>query len=601
MKYQLIKTMNPNYNAVEQILTNRGIKFEDIKHYLNTTDKDINDAEMLGTERLKAAASALIKTIYADDPALIVVDCDCDGFTSSAILINYLYELFPAWVENKLHYFLHEDKTHGLSDTMEYIGNRYFPLIIVPDAGSNDYRYHETLRKQGSTIIILDHHEADFISEDAITINNQLSDYPNKHFSGAGVTWQFCRYLDKLLEKDNSNNYLDLVALGNMADMMSMQSFETKHLINKGFEHENIKNPFIYGMAQKNAYSLGNKITPMGAAFYIAPFVNAMVRSGTLEEKELLFNSMLKYKAFENLPSTKRGHKPGETEKLVDQALRVATNVKNRQTRAQDAAMELIEKRIEEDNMMEHKVLLFLVEPGVIDKNIAGLCANKIMAKYQRPVCILTKVEEVDPTIILTSLPPQEYKVTYYRGSARGCDKTGIINFKDICAATEVIEFAEGHQGAFGLGIAANNIEEFIQKTDELLKDTSEEPVYFVDYIYRGVDVSPENILDIAALDNLWGKDMDEAFIAIHDLKVSSDMLTLMSPDKKPTLKITLPNKVSLIKFGSSQEEYDSLVSEGYIALDIVGKCNANEWNNWVTAQVLIEDYDIIGQSKYNF
>lgn len=71
---------------------------------------------------------------------------------------------------------------------------------------------------------------------------------------------------------------------------------------------------------------------------------------------------------------------------------------------------------------------------------------------------------------------------------------------------------------------------------------------------------------------------MDEALIAIHDLKVTKEMLTLMSPDKKPTLKITLPNKVSLIKFGSSQEEFNSLYSEeGYIAIDIVGKCNANE------------------------
>lgn len=332
---------------------------------------------------------------------------------------------------------------------MDYIKERYFPLIIVPDAGSNDYSYHKELKSKGSTVIVLDHHEAEYISEDAIVINNQLSDYPNKFLSGAGVTWQFCRYLDKLLEKDIANNFLDLVALGDMADMMSMTSMETKHLINKGFKEENLKNPFIYYMADKNSYSLGNHITPMGAAFYIAPFVNAMVRSGTLEEKELLFNSMLQYKAFEVLPSTKRGHKQGDTEKLVEQAIRVSTNVKNRQTRAQDAAMSLIEDRIEQDNMMEHKVLLFLVEPGTIDKNIAGLCANKIMAKYQRPVCILTKVEEVDPTILLTSMPPKPYKVTYYRGSARGCDKTGIVNFKDICTETGVIEYAEGHQRSF--------------------------------------------------------------------------------------------------------------------------------------------------------
>lgn len=224
--------------------------------------------------------------------------------------------------------------------------------------------------------------------------------------------------------------------------MQSLQSIETKHLILKGFKEQNVKNPFIYGMSKKNAFSLGDRITPMGAAFYIAPFVNAMVRSGSLEEKELLFNSMLKHKAFQQIPSTKRGHKLGEMETIVDQALRVATNVKNRQTKAQDAAMELIEHRIEEKNMMEHKVLLFLMEPGQIDRNIAGLCANKIMAKYQRPCCILTRVEETDPELTFCN------KVSY-QGSARGCDKVGINNFKDICTETGCIMYAEGHSRSF--------------------------------------------------------------------------------------------------------------------------------------------------------
>ena len=70
---------------------------------------------------------------------------------------------------------------------------------------------------------------------------------------------------------------------------------------------------------------------------------------------------------------------------------------------------------------------------------------------------------------------------------------------------------------------------------------------------------------------------MDESFICIENLKVIKENLTLMSPDKKPTLKITLPNKVSLIKFGSSQEEYEKLLTDGYIELNIVGRCNANE------------------------
>lgn len=598
MKYKLIKEPDNSLSAIQQILYNRGISLNQIHHYLNTSDLDINSFDGLGIENLKNAAAALVSTIQNKKNMLIVVDSDCDGYTSSAILLNYLYDLFPSFIENNVKYYIHEGKEHGLLDVMNYINEHDFDLIILPDSSSNDYGYHKELYQNGKKIIILDHHEAEYISPYAIIINNQLSDYPNKDFSGAGITWQFCRFLDKLLGSNNSDNYIDLVALGNCGDMMSLKSIETKHIINKGFK--NIQNPFFYYMADKNSYSLGDKLTPMGVAFYIVPFINAMQRSGNLEEKELLFKSMLKYEAFKIIPSTKRGCK-GQTEKLVEQAVRTAINVKNRQTRAQDVGMELLENKIISDNLLEHKVLLFLLEPGEIDKNIAGLIANKMMAKYQRPCCILTKVEEIEESIILTSNPPQEYKYITYQGSARGCDKVGINNFKDICTETKCIMYAEGHQGAFGLGIEESQINSFIKETDRILKDMSDEPIYYVDYIYNGIDVSSQAILDIASLDDLWGKDMDEPMVAIHDLKINEKMITLMSPDKKPTLKIILPNKVSLIKFNSSQEEYENLCSEGYIAIDVVGRCNQNIWMNYVNAQILIDDYEIISKAKYYF
>ncbi len=583
MKYKLIKDIDPTLSPIQQVLSNRGIQLSEIHHYLNTTDSDISKPEEFGEIQMKNAAIALITTIKEDKDMLVLVDCDCDGYTAAAILINYLYDLFPSYVENHLKYYLHEDKTHGLSDCMDYIESHNFSLIVIPDAASNDYEYHKKLKEEGKNIVILDHHEAPYVSEWAITINNQLSNYPNKQLSGAGVVWQFCRYLDELLGKNNAEEYIDLAALGNCGDMMSLKSIETKHIITKGFRNENIKNPFIYGMAGKNAYSLGNKITPIGAAFYIVPFINSMVRSGTLEEKEILFKSMLKSEAFKEILSNKRGHKLGEMEKLVDQALRTATNVKSRQTRAQDAGMELVIHQIEENNMMEHKVLIFLLQPGQIDPNIAGLIANKIMAKYQRPVLMLT------------------HRDGMYQGSARGYSKSGVENFKDICQDTGLVEYAEGHQNAFGLGIKAENIDKFIELTDKALANMESEPLYYVDYIFKGVDVKPETILEIAGLEDLWGQDIDESLICVENLKVTKENLTLMSPDKKPTLKITLPNKLSFIKFGSSQEEYEKLLSEGYIEINLIGKCNANEWMGRVTPQILIEDYEIIGMSKYNF
>lgn len=135
MNFKLIKPVNQHYSATEQILTNRGIPFYDIHHWLNTTDADINDFNLLGAAALKRAAQALISTISEDRRALVIVDSDCDGFTSSALLINYLYDQFPAWAQNKLEWFIHSGKQHGLSDVdVDWAADNY-ALILCPDAG----------------------------------------------------------------------------------------------------------------------------------------------------------------------------------------------------------------------------------------------------------------------------------------------------------------------------------------------------------------------------------------------------------------------------------------------------------------------------------
>jgi hypothetical protein len=76
-----------------------------------------------------------------------------------------------------------------------------------------------------------------------------------------------------------------------------------------------------------------------------------------------------------------------------------------------------------------------------------------------------------------------------------------------------------------------------------------------------------------------------------------------MSPDKNPTLKITLPNGTSLIKFKSSQEEYEELRSEevGCTTINAVGKCERNLWNGIEKPQIILEDYEIVKKQKYYF
>lgn len=593
MKYQLINKPNKNFSAIQQILYNRGIAEDEILHYVNLSDQDINSPLSLGETNLKNGLMAIINTVKEDADVLVIVDCDCDGYTSAALLINYLYKLFPSWVINHLDWYMHDSKQHGLSDCIDFVLARNPMLVICPDSSSNDYSYHKILADKNIQVLVLDHHLADHISENAIIINNQLSDYPNKELSGVGVVWQFCRYVDTWLNVHYADDFIDLVALGNDGDMMSLKSLETRYLITKGFKKENIKNPFIDYMLDKNSFPLSKadyvssdssmSCTSIGAAFFIVPFVNAITRSGTLEEKHLLFNSMLNHKAFEEVLSNKRGHKLGEKEKLILQAIRTVTNVKNRQTRAEDAGLAMLEKMIETNHMLDHKILLFLLEPGQIDSEIRGLIANKFMAKYQRPCCLLTRTN-------------RNGKETY-EGSMRGYTKTGIDSFKEVLEQCPGITYVEGHDNAAGVGIEANHIKDFLYRIDQLLEDVSVEPIYRVDYDFKEIDNNNQRILEIAGMNDYWGQDIDRAYVNIN-FKVTDSNFKVM---KSNTLKFSLPNGLSIIKFNGTEEEITRFTTTGYLEVNAICKCNKNQWNGCVYPQLIMQDFEIVDSAKYYF
>ena len=579
MEYQLIAPRIPLdrvLTAVEQVLANRGIAPENVEHYLHTSDQDILNPALI--MNIDEGIRILIKHIAQGDKVLIQIDSDCDGYTSAAELINYLNRLFPGFVQSNIYYRIHTGKQHGI--ILDTIPDDV-KLVIAPDSSSNDYEVHQQLKERGIDVLVIDHHEADAISENACIINNQLCDYPTKSLSGVGMVYKFCSRIDELLNVDYADDYLDLVALGMVADMMDLRDFETRHLITRGLE--NIRNPYFKGMVDKQSYSLKDGISPIGVAFYIAPYVNATIRMGTQEEKLILFESMLDYRGYELIPSTKRGCK-GQQETRVEQACRNCTNIKNRQTKARDAALETIERIIEEKKLLDNKILAIKLDTFAADKNLTGLIANQLMAKYQRPVLLLNKTEDG------------------WEGSGRGYDKSKFDNLREFLKESELVMYAEGHANALGVGITDEDFSTFINYSNQALANFDFTPCYKVDFIFYGDDFRGADIVEIAELKSLWGQGVEEPLVAIEHINIHNGNVTLMSPDKSPTLKITLPNGTSLIKFKSSQEEYEKLHSEtGCITINVVGKCERNIWNGIVSPQIIIEDYEIVGEQKYYF
>ena len=583
MNYKLVEQkINPEekYSIVEKILINRGIAAGDVQHYLHTDRTDILPPQLL--MNMQEGARMLIRHVAANDDIFVQVDSDCDGITSAALLVNYLYTLFPAYTQNHVFYRLHTGKQHGLIPST--IGDN-IKLVIAPDSSSNDYDEHQELVKRGIDVLVLDHHEAEKISLDACVINNQLCDYPNKTLSGVGIVYKFCCYLDELLEQNQADQFLDLVAVGLTGDMMDLRNFETKELIKEGLNK--INNPLIAEIKSLQSYSINKHgyFDPFAVAFYIVPLLNAIFRSGTMEERLLTFEAMLHYKAYEQIPSTKRGHAFGQTETRVEQAARTCKNVKARQDRSNDAVLASIEEQIKDDFLLDHKILIVCLDGVIENRNLTGLIANQLANKYQRPTLVLNWTQ--DKT---------------WEGSGRNFSNSPIVSFKDIIHDSQLALYAEGHGNAFGVGFADNNLQKFIDYTDALFANVNLDPCYWVDEIYNSNSFNSNDVLKIAELKPIWGQNLAEPVIAIENLAVHKGNAMLRSPDKYPTLVIQLTNGVELIKFGIKPEEFEVFENaKGCIRLNVVGTCDRNIWGSTVTPQIMIKEYEVIGSEEYYF
>lgn len=589
MQYKYINEENLKYidSPVEYILNNRNIKSEDQYQWLNAGFESIEPWTKLNN--MEKAVDVLYKVMQNHEDILIIVDADADGFSSAAILMNYIFNVDVVYADHHVHYFMHKEKEHGLADYCEYLEKEEIKppaasnvtTIFCPDAATNDHDQMILLHDKYDikNIVILDHHEGQAAQLDyVITVNNQLSDdYWNKGLSGAGVTWQFCRCYDEKFKYNYANKFIDLAALGILSDVMPFNNVENKAIIDIGLK--NIQNPFFKGMAEKNSFSMEKKggCTFNGVAWYVTPFINACVRSGTLEERFLIFDAMLEINANELIASNKRGHK-GEQVPLWEEAVRVAANVKARQNKEQDLSMMFLEDSIKEDKLTDNNFILCLCAPGEISPAIAGLAATKIANEYQRPALVLTYDKETN----------------CYRGSGRNNSYSSINNLREIIEESNLVEFAQGHSSAFGCSIPVENVPDFIKYLNQKLEGVSHEPTYYVDYIWTMYDidnVAMLTILTIANMKQCWGQGVSEPYICIEDIDLSRCSVQLMGA-KKNTVKIVLPCGVEIIRFFTDEDFYNELIKPNKI-LTVIGTCSVNEWNGNCKPQILLEDYEL--------
>lgn len=508
-------------------------------------------------DHIEDAARRLLKALVHQEKVYVQVDSDCDGYTSAALLLNYMHDIAPFTIEHNWSYGLHKTKIHGID--LNNIDNS-ITLVIAPDSSSNEKEKHIDLTNKGIDVIVLDHHEADNVTDDpAIIVNNQLCKYENKFLSGVGIVYKVCQMIDTLRHTEGTVDfYLDLVALGLTGDMMDLRALETHYYITEGFTR--LENPFFIKLAQKNEFSMKGKFTPFTVAWYIVPYINAVTRVGSDIDKLLVFESLLNWKANVLIPSDKKGAGKNCEELRVDQAVRHAGNIKRHQDEEKKKLLEQMNDKILYDHLADEP-LLIIQNNGVEDddpiRGITGLVANSLMATYNKP------------TLILNEIIDSETGEKIWSGSGRGFNTGGINNWRDYINNTGLAIFAQGHGMAFGVAFTNENLEKFKQKIRTDFGTTKFEKTYEVDFIWTQSDNFDNSVSELGYYKDIWGQGVPEPLIALKHIKIQDPVqINLLS---KGTLRIDLkPHKTSLIKFNSTIEEYQDLIGK---TITIIGTC----------------------------
>lgn len=571
MKCKLInKSITNNY--LNELLKERGV--EDIESFLNPTEDMIQSPSCL--DNIKEGWTLLEKTLFDGKKILLVVDCDVDGLTSSAIIYQYLKTAYAKYYPD-ITYYMHEHKEHGLSDVINDrdVSNGEYGLIIVPDAGTNDFEFIEQLKTVGTSVLIIDHHlknEETLISDNCVLVNNQTSiSYKNKDLTGAGVVWQFVRWNDERMNRKVDYDYSDLAALGIISDMGSYLSLENRAIIEKGLK--NIQNYFFKCACDKQAYSMGNKINYTTVAFYVTPLLNSMIRVGSQPEKERMFLAFVD--GHKQVPCNKRGAK-GTFEEVAIESLRECTNTKARQDKITTAAVEQLGIKIFNNNLLDNKLLFVeLEDEDDFPQEVNGLVAMKLSAAYKRPT--------------LVGRRGADGKI---KGSIRGISNTPMGSMRDFLLGSLLFEYVSGHDQAAGHCIPAKKVDQLHEYANKALKDiVFSEDYYDVNFMrFAAEEDLSQLIREVGDVPEVWGQNNKEPLIYVQDINLTKSDIQIIG-SRKDTLKFEKFG-VSYIKF-FAKDMIEDLNRYDSIKLEIVGKPTVNEWMGRKTPQIMIENYEV--------
>ena len=566
-----------SFQFLADYLVSLGIKREDVASFLIAPrNTDLDDPWKL--DNMQQGITMLHDAIAAGEKIYLQPDCDVDGFTSAAIFYSFVKEISPNTI---IDYKLHSAKDHGIKPDAVPDDCQ---LVVIPDAGSMQLEEQKELLKRNKKILILDHHEVgeQLPQNDALCVINDQSSkkFTNKYLSGAGVVYMFVRaYVGVYCGGNHSidEKYMDLAALGIISDMMDTRTLGNHYIIFHGLS--NIHNKMFKALLLKQDYSIPDAAHPtkIDIAFYIAPLINGLIRSGEQEEKEALFSAMLNNNDTRVIESEYRGTKRSES--IYEYAARIAANAKSRQDNAKKRSSEFLRKKIEENGLNNNKIVAVKLEDDELDKlnpTLTGLTAMELVRAYNKPALVLRHTN-IDGKSL-------------YCGSGRSKDFDGLSSLLEFIKNTGDAEYAEGHDNAFGVWFTKEGYDKFIKDSNEKLKDVDfNNELFEVDYWFKD-KVNNIMLTDFAKANRLYGAGIPQPKFAFT-LHVASKGFKAIGA-KKDTLRIDYCDGLNFIMWDAS-DIIKKVEPNKFYEATIVGRSQINNYLGNEKTQIVIDDIDL--------
>ena len=544
-KIEKIKSTYNVSDIMAKLLMSRNIQFQDIDMFLNGTIDDLYDPyDIKDMEKIVDRIDVALKR---HEKVCIYGDYDVDGITSITIMYKFLTKLGI-----DIMYYLPDRLVEGYginNNALDEIKSQGVSLIITVDCGITAIEEIEYAKKIGLDVCITDHHECTENLPDAYAIINPKRKDDNSKFkmlAGVGVAFKCLMAIAEKynLAKEEYLKYLDIVSIGTISDIVPLVG-ENRIISKYGLKMmEKTKNLGLKELLKIVNYK---DIDSMMVSFGMAPRINACGRMGNASAAVKLLLEKDDQKA----------------EKIAMELDELNQERKNVESIIYNQTLDIIKKENLED---KNSIVLY---NSSWHNGVIGIVASRLVNMYYKPVILLTKEHG------------------FIRGSGR-CP-SGFSLYDALSECKELLIQFGGHELAAGLSIDEKNIEAFIEKFEEVVKNrkyTICDQIINIDSVISRKNLNAQIIKDIRAL-KPYGQSNQVPIFLYKGLKVAA--IRTIKDDKH--LKLVLKDDKSLIDavgFSLGIRRDEIRIGD---KIDVVANIELNSYNTPKTIQLVIQDF----------